>query len=195
MSNSKIRIGILGWGSLIWEDNREFDAWHDSWQFDGPILKIEFSRISTTRLGALTLVIDPEHGYPTTVAWCLSKRTTVEDVISDLRRREGTTIQHIGYSRVGEQSEDTDALEMEGSIVKWAREKSLGAVVWTALKSNFQEKTRIPFSVEASVTYVKTLDSPGRAQAAEYVRRAPEFVQTAVRSALLQEVWFSKQDQ
>ena len=195
MGNAKVRIGILGWGSLIWEDNREFDAWHDSWQCDGPSLKIEFSRISTTRLGALTLVIDPEHGCHATVAWCLSKRKTIEDAIADLRRREGTTIQNIGYTRIDEQPKNADAFESEGSIIKWAREKGLSAVVWTALKSNFQEKVGAPFSVEASVAYVKTLDAPGKAKAAEYVWRAPELVQTAVRSALQQEPWFSKQNQ
>ena len=80
-----MRIGILGWGSLLWEGGREFDDWHGPWQYDGPNLKIEFSRVSERRLGALTLVIDAEYGSPTTVAWCLSKRETLEDAICDLR--------------------------------------------------------------------------------------------------------------
>jgi len=53
----------------------------------GPILKIEFSQLSKTRLGALTLVFDEEHGSPTTVAWCQSKRRSPEDAICDLRCR------------------------------------------------------------------------------------------------------------
>jgi len=63
-----MRIAILGWGSLLWEGGQEFDYWHEPWKPDGPILKIEFSRVSVRRQGSLTLVIDPEHGIPTTVA-------------------------------------------------------------------------------------------------------------------------------
>src|SRR5215471_15172886 len=86
-----MQIAILGWGSLLWEGGPEFNGQHTNWAYDGPSLSIEFSRISAKRLGALTLVIDDEHGTPTTVAWCLSKRTKLEDAICDLRNREGTT--------------------------------------------------------------------------------------------------------
>ena len=55
-----MRISILGWGSLIWESRPAFDDLHGAWHPDGPTLKLEFSRVSLkTRLGALTLVIDP----------------------------------------------------------------------------------------------------------------------------------------
>jgi hypothetical protein len=49
------QIAILGWGSLLWEGGTDFDRHHGDWQFDGPTLRLEFSRISTSRLGALTL--------------------------------------------------------------------------------------------------------------------------------------------
>ncbi len=186
-----MRIGILGWGSLLWEGGREFDVWHDPWQDDGPYLKIEFSRISQRRLGALTLVIDPEHGSVTTVAWCLSRRERLEDAICDLRCREDTTTENIGRARVDGQAASPDPTEIEGPIVIWARSKRLDAVVWTALKSNFAKKANRPFSVNDVVAYVKTLCPAGKAKAAEYVWRAPEFVQTPVRSALQQEPWFA----
>jgi hypothetical protein len=182
-----MKIVILGWGSLLWESAPEFDKWVEPWKLDGPKLKIEFSRISKSRLGALTLVIDTEHGVPTTVAWCLSKREKIEDAVSDLRSREGTTNKNIGYIRLDEQS-----LEIEDPIVVWAKKKKVDAVVWTALESNFEEKVKKQFSVKAAVAYVKTLPPAGKAKAAEYVWRAPDFVQTAVRSALQQEPWFSK---
>ena len=76
-----MRIAILGWGSLLWEGGLEFDSWHDAWEYDGPILKLEFSRISEKRLKALTLVIDTENGAETAVAWCLSKRMTLADAM------------------------------------------------------------------------------------------------------------------
>ncbi len=56
------RIAILGWGSLLWDKRPDFDEQHDDWQFDGPVLPLEFCRVSSSRGGVLTLVIDPVHG-------------------------------------------------------------------------------------------------------------------------------------
>lgn len=188
----KMRIAILGWGSLLWEGGQEFDNWHGPWQYDGPNLKIEFSRVSARRLGALTLVTDADHGSPTIVAWCLSKRGKIEDAVADLRCREGTANENIGYICLDQLSAPPNPLHTGDPIVAWARQRKLDAVVWTALKGNFEKKAGKPFSVDAVVAYIKTLSPAGKAKAAEYVWRAPEFVQTAVRSALQQEPWFSK---
>src|SRR5438105_2234330 len=97
-----MRIALLGWGSLLWEGGPEFDKYHEDWQFDGPQVPLEFSRISKRRLGALTLVVDQDHGIPTTVAWCLSRRRRVEDAIRDLQCREETTADKIGRVDVPE---------------------------------------------------------------------------------------------
>ena len=188
-----MKIAILGWGSLLWdkENSIEFDKWHDPWVFDGPTLKVEFSRISQSRLGALTLVIDEEHGSPAIVAWCLSKRTCLEDAACDLRCREGTTVGNIGRLDLASPADCSNNGTAEDPILAWARLKKLDAVVWTALKSNFKEKTNEPFSVAAAVSYLKKkLGSDGKAKAAEYVWRAPAFVKTPLRSALQKEPWF-----
>ena len=115
-----MRIAILGWGSLLWEDSPDFDRWHEAWEDDGPTLKIEFSRVSTSRLGALTLVIDEEHGAPTRVAWCLSKRTNTDDAVCDLRCREGTTLKNIGRIDVRTQAAGLKENEQENPIVAWS---------------------------------------------------------------------------
>jgi hypothetical protein len=90
------RVAILGWGSLLWEDGGAFDKWHDDWRRDGPILNLEFSRISASRLNALTLVIDRDNGVPNRVAWCLSRRGDPVLAQDDLQSREGTTVSNIG---------------------------------------------------------------------------------------------------
>jgi hypothetical protein len=185
-------IAILGWGSLLWEGGREFDEQHEPWQYDGPILRIEFSRVSCSRLGALTLVVDDECGSPVKVAWCRSTRQAIEDAICDLLSREGTTFENIGHVRVNPLHPPLAGLPQQNVIIDWARQKNLDVVIWTALKSNFSKKTQRQFSVDAAVAYVKTLSPSGKAKAAEYVWRAPDFVQTPVRSALQQEPWFSK---
>ena len=80
----------------MWEGGKEFDRWHDEWRGNGPTLELEFSRISASRLGALTLVVDSEHGVANTVAWCLKARKDPQDAVADLRRREGTSMLNIG---------------------------------------------------------------------------------------------------
>jgi hypothetical protein len=85
------QFAVLGWGSLLWDDaHHEFNAQIGAWQYNGPTLPIEFSRISQTRDDALTLVLDSAHGASVVVAWPLSTRNGLAPVIEDLRLREGT---------------------------------------------------------------------------------------------------------
>ncbi len=187
----KMKIAVLGWGSLLWEGGPNFDEWHEPWQYDGPSIKLEFSRVSERRLGALTLVIDSENGSPTIVAHCLSKRTDPEEAICDLRSREGTTLKHIGYVFLADKRSQYRDKESYDAIVVWAKGKNIDVVVWTDLSSNFRCKVEKPFSVAAAISYLNTLDEAGRAKAAEYVWRAPHFVQTPLRKALQGEPWFT----
>lgn len=68
---------------------------------------------------------------------------------------------------------------------------NLDAVVWTELTSNFEKKVNRPFNVLAAVAYLKELPANGKAKAAEYVWRAPDFVRTPLRSVLQVEPWFA----
>ena len=185
------RIAILGWGSLLWEEHPEFDEWHDDWRPDGPTLKLEFSRVSSTRLGALTLVVDPDHGAPTEVAWCLSKRKNPDDAVADLRCREGCPIRYIARMTVVTSADD-QSLVHEGAkeAAPWARARGLDVVVWTALPSNFAKKVKKQFSVQEASNYLKGLPAPAKVKAAEYIWRSPEFVCTPLGRAMKQDRWF-----
>ncbi len=188
------QIVILGWGSLLWDVRPEFDDRHEAWDFDGPELKIEFSRASHSRRGALTLVIDAMHGAACRVAYAKSRRTDPEDAICDLRSREGTTRSNIGFifadgSR--QQSRDPSAL---GSIDAWAKTKKLDVVVWTDLGSNFDKVCGKPFSIDAAVAHVQSLDVEAKSLAVEYMWRAPAFIDTPLRRALQTQPWFSTND-
>lgn len=189
-----MKIAILGWGSLLWDGNAAFDEHHEQWQFDGPHLKLEFSRVSTSRNNALTLVLDSANGSACRVAYSFSKRKNPDDAISDLRCREGTILKNIGYffsdgSR--KQSRDTQVLEV---VRTWATEKKIDVVVWTDLESNFvlKSQARQSFSVPNALSHIQSLDAPGKAKAAEYVWRAPAFIVTPLRDALQSQAWFPK---
>ena len=176
------RIALLGWGSLLWDKDKEFDERHGRWHQDGPMLKLEFSRISKSRGHALTLVIDPENGMDAQVRWSLSRRPRIADAMDDLRKREKTSRKYIGaYSVAGDRSgRDENALS---AIEDWAGERGLEGVVWTDLPSNFEDETGKRFSVDAAIGYLKTLRGDDREKAFRYIENAPAFVRTPLRMA------------
>ena len=188
VTNRKPRIAILGWGSLLWDERPEFDETHGDWRLDGPILPLEFSRVSASRKNALTLVIDTNNGTDCKIAYAMSKRRYAEDTIADLRCREGTIMKRIGCYFADDSSRSKD--DVPSTIIKWAKEKRLDVVVWTALSSNFKQKTKREFTIDAAIEYLHGLSPEGKANAATYVWRAPALVQTKLREVLETEPWF-----
>jgi hypothetical protein len=177
------RIAILGWGSLLWDSRPEFDQWHGPWQHDGPVLKIEFSRISISRSGALTLVLDARAGGDIQAAYCLRLRSSPSQAVEDLRKREGTTTANVGYVRPNGEGKSRTS-RTRSVIAAWAKARALDAVVWTDLQSNFPEKTGKPFSVDAAMAYLQGLTEEGRRAAFDYISNAPDFVDTPLRRRL-----------
>lgn len=185
------RIAILGWGSLLW-DNRfpDFDAQRGPWLDDGPEVVLEFSRVSGTRNGALTLVIDPDHGVACRVAYAISKRDRLEDAINDLRIRESTPRRNIGFVLAdGSRHRGRDCATRE-AVCEWCTAKKFDAVVWTDLNSNFADTCGAPFSIDTATSHIQALEPEGKAKAAEYVWRAPQFVSTPLRAVLQTAPWF-----
>ena len=178
------RVALLGWGSLLWDKDEEFDDRHGRWRHDGPTLKLEFSRISKTRGGALTLVIDAENGMDVRVRWSLSRRPGVGDAVDDLSKREKTRRKNIGMYSVADDRRGRDANAL-AAIGDWAGKRGLDGVVWTDLPSNFSDKTGERFSVDAAMRYLKTLRGDDREQAFRYIENAPAFVRTPLRSAFV----------
>ena len=179
---------MLGWGSLLWDkdSNKYFDYQHDCWKCNGPTLKLEFSRISSSRDNALTLVIDPKHGSPVTVAWSMSLRTTIEEAVCDLQKREGPTKkENIGMLAInGDEPPRAFDKKSLDSIRAWAVERELEGVVWTDLRSNFYEIKSKPFSIDVAVDHLKSQIKDPKAKAIEYIKLAPSFVQTQLRTAI-----------
>lgn len=175
-------IAILGWGSLLWDNRPKFSAFLAQcgpWLRGGPTLPLEFSRISKSRGGALTLVVDPENGTDVPVSYCVSARAQPLDAIEDLRVREGPTRKEwIGSFRT-----PFEQTRYFLAIRAWASSHGFDDVVWTDLPPDVYA-FRKPFSVEAAVAYVEGLDAHGKAMAREYFKQAPEFVQTPLRQAL-----------
>jgi hypothetical protein len=185
------KIAILGWGSLLWHPHAAFESRHGEWRFDGPWLPLEFSRISPASKGGLTLVIDPVHGVATQTAYCLSTRYSMEQARQDLQEREwAKMVDLIGCFERGTGAGATPSGGVDAAITDWSAAKDIDAVVWTAYPANFQEKTGTEFSVAAATAYLKALPRDERRRAVKYIHKAPSFVQTPLRTALLEQDWF-----
>lgn len=183
---------ILGWGSLIYEldDLKKFVQlkWYDG----GPRLPIEFSRISSSRDKALTLVIDPVNGVKIPTKYIISKRTDPKDAVSDLRDREGTVNRHIGIIDLKENEERSKFSEVTKTIKKWCEDEGFRAVVWADLPSNFEDESadKEKFSIPAALKHLNSLPKTGKEKAKAYLRKAPKFVDTPLRKKLISENWY-----
>lgn len=178
-----MKIAILAWGSLIW-DQRELPTIGD-WQKGGPVLPIEFSRISGDR--RLTLVIDEENGVPVQTRYAQSGSGTLNQAIEDLRKREDTSKSMIGVASktINNAKAGSDAIKAWDPDHKW------DAVIWTGLPSNFDDKEHVPFTVENGLVYLSGLIGVEKDKARIYIERAPEEVITPLRRALEKKGWGS----
>ena len=182
-------IVILGWGSLIW-DPRELPC-QGEWHRGGPVFPIEFSRISSDC--RLTLVIDPTDGAPIPTRFVRSRRTRLEDAICDLRQREGTLSERIGFvNRANGASRCNVKPDLAAEILTWSVKHDIDGVVWTDLPPNFEGERDVNFSVEEAEKYLKGLPTSAAKRAREYINKAPAEVNTPLRRRMKEAGWLEE---
>jgi hypothetical protein len=177
-----MKIALLGWGPLIWKLGSLYTT--GEWKTGGPVLPIEFSRISDN--GRLTLVIDEKNGAQVPTRYAFSSVNDLQLAITDLKERENTPYRdRIGYIDLRNNKHDARAFKMHPKACKiirtWTANQKLDAVVWTAIGPRFAGKTGEAFSPEAALCYLATLKGGTRAATFKYIREAPPEVATPVR--------------
>ena len=180
------KIAVLGWGSLVW-DPRDLQA-AEKFAPDGPLLPIEFCRISGD--GRLTLVIDETFGAICTTYSAPSALENLDAAIEDLGVREGMLdARGVGFVELASGKQSDIAIERHpnavATIAAWAQSNGYDATIWTALASNFEEHGGEPFSVTAAIQYLDGLekrDAAKFASALATIRTAPPKVETPVRA-------------
>jgi hypothetical protein len=176
-----MKIAVLAWGSLFW-DKKELKIIED-WKRGGVNLPIEFARISSD--GRLTLVITEEYGTCIETYWALSKFSTLNEAINNLQVREGTNKNGIGFvNLIDGKNQSKFSKTLIDRISNWAKEKSLDAVIWTDLKSNFSEKQGEEFSFENAEKYLLALNEEKKVKADEYIKKAPDLTMTKLRKRI-----------
>jgi hypothetical protein len=180
-----MQIACLGWGSLVW--NPSSLPIHGEWFGDGPFLPLEFARQSSR--GRITLVIT---SVPDRVRalWALLTSSDLQSAKKVLAHREGV-IGHI-EREIGFWTPSGSSGHRAADIIgDWASNKSLDAVVWTALEPGLRgHRGTLPNQSEV-LGFLRKLPQHQRRAAEEYIRNSPLQIDTRYRRQIEKELGWS----
>lgn len=177
-----MKIAIIVWGSLYW-DIRNLETTGE-WFYDGPLLPIEYARISNDK--RLTLVIKPNFDSVTTL-YAISSKDNLREAIENLQSREETeNINNIGFLNFALNAYNVrPAHAFIIEIFKnWNKEKKFDAVIWSDFSPRFQDKIEKPFTLENVINYINTLSGDEKTNALNYIKRAPLQISTRFRKEI-----------
>jgi hypothetical protein len=176
------KIAIVSFGSLVFEPrNLKIQG---QWNETGPIIKCEFSRISSNK--RLTVVVDENNGSLVQSLWAESAFTNINLAIRNFREREGSDLNKISVLnvRTGEKSESCNRhQETSRTILNWAREEELDHVIWSGLGVRFLDAIGVRFNVENALEYLNTLEQPDKLNSIRYILNVHPNIQTNFRRA------------
>lgn len=180
-----MKIAILGWGSLIWSPQALKIDKTIGWQSNGPILPIEFARISND--GRLTLVIS-ENGTKVQTLHAVSTYKTLDEAILDLAIRENSGRRSIGcYDKIQNKSHN-NAFKYGHEIKEWIDNTDIDAVIWTDLSENWSVKSGPDVNLNNRINYLKSLRGNKSVRAEEYIRKTPFQIKTKYRTLIEKEL-------
>lgn len=184
-----MKIAILGWGSLIWNPKSLQYNTTFGWQKDGPMLPLEFSRISKDL--RLTIVLEPNAKLVQSL-YAFSTNSTIEEAVLNLAVREGSARSAIGYFDKNNNKSYPESFEYLKNIKEWlSKHPEIDAVIWTNLGANWKETDRIKSKKRDRLEHLKALDGPTKAIAEEYIRKTPIQIATNFRKEIENEFkWY-----
>lgn len=173
-----MKIACLAWGSLVWDPRTLPHV--APFREDGPPLPIEFSRVSLD--GRVTLVVDL--GAPLLQTfWVPLEVGSLDEAIGALGIREKIVSDRRG-EWVGSHSLGGAPVAngLMPGIDGWLSERSLDALVWTALPTRTPEGEEALPPLEVLVAHLESLSDESLARAEQYVRRTPRSIRTPHRA-------------
>jgi hypothetical protein len=172
-----LNIACLGWGSLIWKPGTLPLA--GEWYADGPHVPIEFSRVGDGGELATAICMNAP-SVP--VCWALMAVETVEQACAALRERE--QIAPDRQDGVGTLLASCGPRGADGVITRWARERRIDAVIWTALPPRYLNiEGRVPTD-EDVISYLTSLTGETLTHARSYIEQVPQQISTPYRRAI-----------
>jgi hypothetical protein len=129
------------------------------------------------------------HGAHIPVRYALSAYPDLGAAIVNLQFREGTVRRHIGFVDMSRNQYSGSYQKGLERIKAWCREHQWDAAIWTDLPSNFLEVQNAEFTLERAEIYLRRLTLGKKRHAREYIRNAPQEVQTPLRIHLQNKHW------
>ncbi len=182
---------ILGWGSLIWDLDNLAPHVRGGWEMGGgPVLPMEFTRVSPKRKMGLVVCLDAVHGVGCATSAIASAKGEIGAVVADLAARERAPEERIGaVCRVSGHRQGSSA-EVARLVGDWCEGRGLAGVVWTDLPSNFTEHLGDGFTISRALSYLRTLTGESLEESVRYIENAPATTDTPLRRALGADGWW-----
>ena len=182
-----MKIAILGWGSLIWQPKElKFDA-NIGWKENGPVLPIEFARISQD--GRLTLVITFK-GTDVPTLYSVSSFDSLELAVLNLGVREGSGRKSIGYYDKAKDKFSPIEFSFKEKIKNWIQTTDFDAVIWTNLPENWDIKENKivieTINPDERIQYLQKLKGEQKGKAEQYIRNTPKQIATTYRKQIIE---------
>ena len=178
-----MKIAILAWDSLLVNSK---DMFIEKWRRNGPVLPLEFSRISED--GKLTVVIDCNGGANNKVFYTISKHQSIDNVIKEILSKEKINYENLGVLNVENKTGSPRIFVYDkiiiDNITDWAKKNKIDTVIWIALGRKFKDKIGIRFSSLNALNYFLSLDGKTEKLALYYLRRVPKQIKTPTRLLL-----------
>ena len=174
-----MRIACLGWGSLVWRENEYPYVAANLWNTNGPLLPIEFARISQ-KSKLVTLVTDYS-AVPINVLWCLVG-SDINNEIKLLAAREGSPESRISFVTIKDNAVDP----LQRIIQEWLIQNKLDAAIWTGLPPRNKNGIEIAPSLEEVIGYISELSDERISEAKKYILSAPVQINTKYRNFIIQ---------
>lgn len=179
-----MRIAILSFGSLV-KNSKGLSI--GKWVHNGPLLPVEFSRISRNK--RLTLVINERQGVLNKAWYSISKLDNLDNVIAEVQKREKIEdgyLKTIGFIDIQNKNINWHSLEHRTetckAILAWAEKNKFDAVVWVDLNVRFKDAIGVPYTPYNALNYIKTLTGNDRKRAIYYINSIPPQIKTNFRT-------------
>ncbi|MEM6661834.1 MAG: hypothetical protein AAF666_06615 [Pseudomonadota bacterium] len=186
-------VAIIGWGSLIWDLELLAPHVRQPWMHRaGPVLPMEFTRISPKRMGALAVCLDQTHGVTCDTCVIQSTRGDLMEAREDLARRERTPAGNIG-AVCTKTHFSAGRPQIAWLVMQWCMHSPYAGAVWTDIGPNFAQSQGEEFSVAGGLAYLKSLKGESLDSAVRYIKLAPVSTDTHLRLALRDDPWWQDQ--
>jgi len=185
-----MKIAILAYGSLIWDEENLAPRITGGWRRGhGPVLPVEFCRVSPKRGRALVLALDEEAGAPVPTSHTTSRRHRVEEAVADLAARERCAPRYIGIAHHDGRHAQCSA-RIARVVNAWLALTDYDAAIWAGLPANFEEHAGTPFSHEAGLAWLRQLPPASLQEGWRYITNAPGETDTPFRRFLARQAWW-----